>query len=58
MLLGWVLLGQGDRFTFYDETLRGAFWQLVLSYKTYGLVLLYLALAGMRRLGLGADWAG
>jgi hypothetical protein len=57
LLLAWVLLGQGDRFSFYDETLRGPFWQLVLSYKTYGLLLLYGVLVGLRRAGSGAAQA-
>jgi hypothetical protein len=41
--LAWLLIGQGDRQAFYDGVLLGPFWQLILSYKCYGLVLLYLA---------------
>jgi Glycosyltransferase family 87 len=45
--MAWIVLGQGDRWSFFDsgDQLYGAFWQLLLSFKTYGLALLYLALA-------------
>jgi hypothetical protein len=45
--LAWMLLGQGDRWSFFEsgDQLYGVFWQLLLSFKTYGLVLLYGALA-------------
>jgi hypothetical protein len=42
--LAWMLIGQGDRWLFYDGTLLGAFWQLVLSYKCYGMLLLFAAI--------------
>lgn len=44
-MLAWMLIAQGDRWLFYDGKLLGSFWQLILSYKTYGMVLLYAAIA-------------
>ncbi len=48
--LAWMLLSQGSVWTFFDRNLYGPFWQLLLSYKFYGLLLLYgaIALAGRR----------
>jgi hypothetical protein len=48
--LGWALLAHGNLWTFFDRSLHGPFWQLVLSYKFYGMLLLYgaIVLAGAR----------
>jgi hypothetical protein len=42
--LAWTLLAHGNLWTFFDTTLHGPFWQLILSYKFYGLLLLYRAI--------------
>lgn len=42
--LAWMLIAQGDRMAFFDGVLLGPFWQLVLSYKLYGMLLLYGAM--------------
>ncbi len=48
--LAWALLAHGNLWTFFDRSLHGPFWQLVLSYKFYGMLLLYgaIVLAGAR----------
>lgn len=43
-MLAWLLLSRGNMWTFFDRTLYGPFWQLILSYKFYGLLLLYGAI--------------
>jgi hypothetical protein len=43
--LAWALLAHGNMWTFFDRTLHGPFWQLILSYKFYGMLLLYTAIA-------------
>nr|MCU0495606.1 hypothetical protein [Chloroflexaceae bacterium] len=47
-LLAWALLAQGDMWAFFSRVAYGPFWQLILSYKFYGLLLLYLAIARTR----------
>jgi hypothetical protein len=42
--LAWMLLAHGNLWTFFDTTLHGPFWQLILSYKFYGMLLLYTAI--------------
>ncbi|GIV98173.1 MAG: hypothetical protein KatS3mg057_2830 [Herpetosiphonaceae bacterium] len=42
--LAWALLASGNQWTFFDKTLHGPIWALFLSYKFYGLLLLWLAL--------------
>ncbi len=44
LALACALLCFGNQWTFFDRTLHGPFWQLVLSYKLYGLLLLLLAI--------------
>ncbi|GAC1535168.1 MAG: hypothetical protein NVS2B7_04000 [Herpetosiphon sp.] len=39
-----ALLCFGNQWTFYNRTLHGPFWELVLSYKFYGLLVLCVAL--------------
>ncbi len=48
-MLAWLLIGYGDRWLFFDDKLYGAFWQLVLSYKCYGTLLLYAAIVTAMR---------
>jgi hypothetical protein len=44
--LAWMLLCYGNQWTFFDRTMyEGPFWTLLLSYKLYGLLLLWAALA-------------
>ncbi|WP_124033505.1 glycosyltransferase family 87 protein [Herpetosiphon llansteffanensis] len=43
--LAWVCLSTGNQWTFYDRSYHGGFWALLLSYKLYGLVLLWFAVA-------------
>jgi hypothetical protein len=44
--LAWLLLCCGNQWTFFDRTMYdGPLWVLVLSYKLYGLLLLWFALA-------------
>jgi hypothetical protein len=44
--LAWMLLAYGNQWTFFDRTMyEGPLWSLVLSYKLYGLLLLWGALA-------------
>jgi RsiW-degrading membrane proteinase PrsW (M82 family) len=44
--LAWLLLCYGNQWTFFDRTMYdGPLWVLVLSYKFYGLLLLWFALA-------------
>jgi hypothetical protein len=38
--LAWMLLAHGNLWTFFDKSLHGPFWQLILSYKFYGMLLL------------------
>jgi hypothetical protein len=49
-MLAWMLLAHGNLWTFFDQRLHGPFWQLVLSYKFYGMLLLYgaITLTGVR----------
>jgi hypothetical protein len=42
--LAWMLLSHGNLWTFFDKSLHGPFWQLILSYKFYGMLLLYMAI--------------
>jgi Glycosyltransferase family 87 len=42
--LAWMLLSHGNLWTFFDKSLHGPFWQLILSYKFYGMLLLYGAI--------------
>jgi hypothetical protein len=41
--LAWALLAYGNQWSFYGSELYGPFWGLLLSYKLYGLLLLYAA---------------
>jgi uncharacterized membrane protein len=50
--LAWALLAHGNMWTFYGSELYGPFWQLLLSYKFYGLLLLY----GAQILGARSVW--
>lgn len=43
--LAWGLLAHGNLWTFYGSELYGPYWQLILSYKLFGLLLLYAAQA-------------
>lgn len=43
--LAWALLAHGNLWTFYGSELYGPYWQLILSYKLFGLLLLYAATA-------------
>lgn len=43
--LAWMLLCYGNQWTFFDRTMHGPVWALLLSYKLYGLLLLWFALA-------------
>jgi hypothetical protein len=45
--LAWLLLCYGSTWTFldFDRSMHGPLWGLLLSYKLYGLLLLWLALA-------------
>jgi hypothetical protein len=44
--LAWMLLCYGNQWTFFDRTMyEGPLWTLLLSYKLYGLLLLWAALA-------------
>lgn len=45
----WLLLGQGNQWTFFDRTLYGPFWQLLLSYKFFGLLLFFGTIGSERR---------
>jgi hypothetical protein len=49
-MLAWMLLAHGNLWTFFDQRLHGPFWQLILSYKFYGMLLLYgaITLTGAR----------
>ncbi len=44
LVLSWSLLCFGNQWTFFGKTLYGPFWELVLSYKLYGLLLLWATL--------------
>jgi alpha-1,2-mannosyltransferase len=44
LALAWGLLAHGNLWTFYHAALYGPYWQLVLSYKFYAMLLLYAAL--------------
>lgn len=44
-ILAWGLLCYGNQWTFYESVLHGPVWELVLSYKLYALMLLWLAIA-------------
>ncbi|MDP9314891.1 MAG: DUF2029 domain-containing protein [Chloroflexota bacterium] len=43
--LAWLLLCYGNQWTFFDNKLHGPIWSLVLSYKFYGLLLLWWGIA-------------
>ncbi|HYF66218.1 MAG TPA: glycosyltransferase family 87 protein, partial [Herpetosiphonaceae bacterium] len=43
--LAWMLLAYGNQWTFFNRLWLGPAWALALSYKWYGLLLLWLALA-------------
>jgi alpha-1,2-mannosyltransferase len=51
--LAWGLLAHGNMWTFYHAALYGPYWQLLLSYKFYAMLLLYTAIwrawEGVRR---------
>jgi hypothetical protein len=51
--LAWGLLAHGNLWTFFDRSLHGPFWQLILSFKFYGLLLLYSAMVLLFR-----RWSG
>ena len=42
--LAWMLLAHGNLWSFFNKSLYGPFWQLILSYKFYGQLLLYAAI--------------
>lgn len=42
--LAWLLLAHGNLWTFFDKSLHGPYWQLILSYKFYGMLMLYGAI--------------
>lgn len=42
--LAWMLIAHGNLWSFFNKSLYGPFWQLVLSYKFYGQLLLYAAI--------------
>jgi hypothetical protein len=42
--LAWGLLAHGNMWTFYHAALYGPYWQLILSYKFYAILLLYAAI--------------
>lgn len=44
LALAWALLCFGNQWAFYGRALYGPFWQLILSYKLYGLLLLFGAI--------------
>ncbi|NJP07585.1 MAG: DUF2029 domain-containing protein [Chloroflexaceae bacterium] len=46
--LAWLLLCYGNQWTFFDRTYAGPLWAALLSYKFYGLLLLYAAIATER----------
>lgn len=41
LVMAWALLCFGNQWTFFDRVMYGPFWQFILSYKLYGLVLLF-----------------
>ncbi len=43
--MAWMMLCYGSHWAFFDQTYHGPLWALVLSYKLYGLVFLWVALA-------------
>ncbi len=43
--LAWSLLCYGNQWTFFNKTYHGPLWTLLLSYKFYGLILLWAAIA-------------
>lgn len=43
LTLAFMLIAQGNVWTFFDRNLYGPYWQLILSYKFYGMLLLYAA---------------
>jgi hypothetical protein len=43
--LAWMLLCYGSHWAFFDQTYHGPVWGLVLSYKLYGMLFLWFALA-------------
>jgi hypothetical protein len=43
--LAWSLLCAGNQWTFFNRTYHGPLWTLLLSYKLYGLMLLWAAIA-------------
>jgi hypothetical protein len=49
LAIAWGLLCFGNQWTFYGRTLYGPFWQLILSYKLYGLILLFLVIGYRNR---------
>ncbi len=44
LFLAFMLIAPGNPWTFFNRTLHGPYWQLILSYKFYGMLLLYAAL--------------
>jgi hypothetical protein len=44
LALAFMLIAQGNVWTFFDRNLYGPYWQLILSYKFYGMLLLYAAM--------------
>lgn len=43
LALAWGVLAHGNLWTFYHAALYGPYWQLLLSYKFYAMLLLYAA---------------
>ncbi len=43
--LGWALLAAGNQWTFFDRIYYGPIWSILMSYKLYGLLLLWFAIA-------------
>lgn len=43
LALAFMLIAQGNVWTFFNRNLYGPYWQLILSYKFYGMLLLYAA---------------
>jgi alpha-1,2-mannosyltransferase len=58
--LAWGLLAHGNMWTFYHAALYGPYWQLLLSYKFYAMLLLYAAIwrAWEGVGGRGRAWEG
>jgi hypothetical protein len=45
IVLAWSLLCYGNQWTFFNRTFHGPVWALLLSYKLYGMLLLWAAIA-------------